>query len=772
MQKKVNSKSLLGLSVFQIYLLLTFTFAISFFISQSEIVSAVGAAPAALPVAGSTGTVAGGGVLGAIGLGAPLGLGAAGAVGGQTALLGIKATATSSYALGGLYAGISYAVIWAGLVYGVARLFGADGPTATALAGAVAAGIIAYNIGAGLATSAALSSAGLSAGTISAALSAGSGQAAAAIITAGVPNTAAGVAVVNSLPTGAALAGATPSSVVGAAQGAALTATPPSGIGAALLNPFVIGAIVLVVFILLYKKVKQELITFQCLPWEAPLGGSKCEVCNSDPLRPCSEYRCRALGQGCELVNENSDRPQCVWINKGDTTSPTIVEWTEALKPTNLQYTPNNALRPGARGVKIVDPTSPDGCLPAYTALQFGVLTNEPAQCKIDYNRSISFDNMQYYLGGSNYYEYNHSQLMRLPNVNDENIDLSPVLQNDGSFALFLRCRDSNGNVNEDEYSINYCVAAGPDTSPPIIEGSSLESGSAVQSGADLVTIEVYTNEPAQCRWSSNDRAYKDMEHEMGCVQDPSQVNANLQYSCVGVLEGIKNNQENDFYFRCQDQPTAPESQRNTMTQSYKLTLRGTEPLSILEVRPNSTTITASTNSVAVDLFVETDDGADNGEAICYFSETGETGSFIEFYETNAIEHRQTLSLAQGDYGLTIKCIDSGGNAASSEIEFSTKVDKNIPVVTRVYKKGTDALQLITNEEAQCYYSRTSCNFEIAEGLIFNNPSPDQTKAHLTSWKDNSPYYIKCRDPYGNAPSPNACSIIVSGIDLSVQAAA
>lgn len=538
------------------------------------------------------------------------------------------------------------------------------------------------------------------------------------------------------------------------------------------LNPFLAGAAVaVIIFVFTYKKTKQEVVTFQCLPWEPPIGGNKCEQCNSDPLKPCSEYRCKALGQACELLNKNTANPQCAWVSKSDTQSPTIVEWNEVLRPTNLQYTPNNALRPGARGVKIVSPENA-GCLPAFTALQFGITTNEPAQCKVDYNRSVNFDSMQFYFGGSTFYEYNHTQALRLPDPNNIDNDLSPLLQNDGTFALFVRCRDANGNANEDEYSINFCVNKGPDTTAPIIEGSSLESDSPIRAGADNTTIEIYTNEPASCKWSINDKAYKDMENPMACATDATQINANLQFTCSGLLNGIRNLQTNDFYFRCEDQPTSPENERNAMGQSYKLTLRGTEPLSLLRAGPNSTTITSSASNVIVDLTAETDDGAENGKAVCYFSPTGVAGSFVEYYETDAIQHKQSLSLTAGTYRYYTRCVDLGGNAVSTDVNFTVAVDKNMPVVTRVYKRGTDALQMITSEPAECYYSKTSCNFVTNEGLKFNNPSPDQTKVHIAAWKDNSPYYVKCRDAYGNEPSPNSCSIIVSGVDLSVKAVA
>src|SRR3989344_2931995 len=72
--------------------------------------------------------------------------------------------------------------------------------------------------------------------------------------------------------------------------------------------------VAVVVFVLLYKKEKKETISFACLPYEPPLGGQKCEECNNDPYRPCSEYRCKSLGQACQLLNVGTKEEKWAWI--------------------------------------------------------------------------------------------------------------------------------------------------------------------------------------------------------------------------------------------------------------------------------------------------------------------------------------------------------------------------------------------------------------------------------------------------------------------------
>ncbi|MCG8699449.1 MAG: hypothetical protein MI922_15440, partial [Bacteroidales bacterium] len=83
---------------------------------------------------------------------------------------------------------------------------------------------------------------------------------------------------------------------------------------------FAIGAYV---FLTTYKEASSETVEFTCMPWQAPSGGNNCEECNDDSL-PCTEYRCKSLGQSCEIANEGSVEEKCVYVNPRDTNPPTI----------------------------------------------------------------------------------------------------------------------------------------------------------------------------------------------------------------------------------------------------------------------------------------------------------------------------------------------------------------------------------------------------------------------------------------------------------------
>ncbi len=517
----------------------------------------------------------------------------------------------------------------------------------------------------------------------------------------------------------------------------------------------------IIVGLLLYKKESKEIVTFSCQPWQAPTGsrgGNDCEKCNE--VEGCSEYKCKSLGQACELLNAGTEDEKCDWVNPRDTTSPVISLWEEVLTE-GYEYEPDDAVRPPARGVKIL--RTAGECIEAFTPLEFGIITDEPAQCRIDYNHTLKFDDMSYWFGESNLFLYNHSQTLSLPGPNAINA-AAPELQHDGTYTLYVRCQDANENSNVDEFSIRFCVEKGPDVTPPEIRDTSIANNMPVKYNQTSVDLEVYVNEPAECRWSREDRSYEDMENEMSCSENVWEMNNNLVYTCKTTLTGVKDRQDNIFYFRCKDQPWAEESERNKNQESYKFTLVGTETLNIIDIKPNET-IYGSTEVISVNLEVETANGYRNGEAVCSYSDTGRESDWIEFFETGTSLHTQRLDLVEGDYKYYVKCSDLGGNRDDNYTEFKVETDREAPVVARVYREN-ELLKIVTIEDSTCRYDIKSCNFNFEDGI--DMPYANQTD-HVAEWQTENTYYVRCSDEYGNLPLSNECSIIVRPYDLVEQ---
>jgi len=402
--------------------------------------------------------------------------------------------------------------------------------------------------------------------------------------------------------------------------------------------------------------------------------------------------------------------------------------------------------------------------LQAFTPLTFGITLNEPAQCKIDFTAKSSFEEMSFLLGDSNLYKYNHTHQMNLPSPDSIEAD-GLTLGQGGLYDFFIRCRDKNGNENVDEFVVSFCVDDSPDTTPPIIVDTSLADQSPVAFGSDSIPFSLFTNEPAECRWSQTNAEFSVLENPMTCKTKVYEQNARNLYECATTLTGVKDRELTTYYFRCKDQPTKPENERNVNTQGYSLTVRGTQELTILETGPTGT-IKDSTSVVPVTLTVETSNGANEGQAICYLSTTGDEGTYIAFFDTDSFTHSQQLSLPAGNYEYFFRCIDAGGNADEASTTFTVETDTNAPQITRAYKEGPDALKVVVNEPAECAYSLNNCNFVFDEGIkmIYSNPSVENVL--FAQWQPTQTYYIKCRDEFTNQPSPNACSLVASATNI------
>jgi hypothetical protein len=335
------------------------------------------------------------------------------------------------------------------------------------------------------------------------------------------------------------------------------------------------------------------------------------------------------------------------------------------------------------------------------------------------------------------------------------------TIENDGEFEMYVRCQDANGNSNKANFVFQFCVEKGPDTTPPLIVATNLINGMPIAYEQTELDLEVYVNEPATCKWSHRDQAYDALEQEMVCSSSITEINAQMLYTCTTTLTGIKDRVTNDFYFRCKDKPVAT-SDRNVNAESYEFSVVGTQPLVISSVGPNAETIRDSTDSVKVTLEADTSAGFSEGDAICYYSDTGETDSYVRFLDTDSYTHSQDLYLLEGSYDYFIKCVDLGGNSDVREISFNVESDSNAPIVVRAYKEETH-LKIITSEEAECVYDSVGCDYLFGDGIPL---AVVEETEHYMDWNTQTTVYIKCQDGYGNQPLPDQCSITVRPFEV------
>lgn len=513
----------------------------------------------------------------------------------------------------------------------------------------------------------------------------------------------------------------------------------------------VAGVVAIFVTLFTWKDEKTDTVIFTCSLWQPQPGGNSCDKCNDGPFS-CSEYQCSSLGVSCQIVNKGTKDQKCIWVDRNDVDPPIMTPWQEALKA-GYSYVNNNVVSPPNRGVFVKYDGSGSGCVPPYTPFSFGVKVNKESKCRADVVRESNFSKMRIPLSGERYLE-EHEISLGFPSMKDlEAENITQIGESGRDHKLYVKCMSGNGIVTNAHLEFSYCIDDAPDLNPPRVIETSILNGAPVRFGVgSLNNFILSIDKPGQCKWSTLDKTYEDMENTMTCSTNVRQANAKMLYDCKTNLTGIKDRVENNFYFRCKGTYNEKVSK-----ESFKFTVFGTQPLVIDKVGPNGT-IKDSTDPVKVILTATTSAGYENGKAICQ-SSTGKEGDYITFYNTNSYNHSQELRLSEGTYNYSVKCFDLGGNTDIKIANFTVEIDKKAPAIVRAFHEG-NYLKIITNEKAECVYDTQDaidCNYIFDDGISMTTLDD---KEHFTDWNTLLNFYIKCRDEYGNQPAPNKCSIV------------
>ncbi len=494
---------------------------------------------------------------------------------------------------------------------------------------------------------------------------------------------------------------------------------------------------------------KHKYAVFKCLPWQAPSGGNKCNKCNDDLLKPCSKYRCMSLGQQCQLVNEdNAGRERCEKVSVDDVLAPRISPKEDVLTE-GYRYE-----EVSENGFKI---TKEGECADAYAVLNWGIKTDEVAQCKVSPQRIDDFDNESILFIEDNFYKKDHVTLFSSPSpeVLEEG---GIVLDESGERNIYVRCKDAspNGNKNERDFVIKVCVNPAPDRMHPLVTFFPAEM-KKVRFDANESEMIFYTDEPAECRWGRQDKDYVKMEYEATCLNEPeAQTLFGFYCNATVALEGLEG-AETRVYVRCKDKPFdfVNESERNVMTSSEDYVFsRSVTDLQITSLEPSGI-ISTGFEPVVVDVTATTSGGAEDGKASCEyeFSRDGIPLWRDDFFETSGVDHRQPgISLFSGEYLLRALCWDAAENFAELNASLTIVIDRSPPIITRAFYQGGN-LVILTDEAADCRYSsnkRKACNFDFENATRMNANVFEGEMEHTTDWVKNQYYYIKCRDVWGN----------------------
>ena len=529
-----------------------------------------------------------------------------------------------------------------------------------------------------------------------------------------------------------------------------------------------------------YKDYAREVYSYIPTSWKAQEGGENCDKCNNLEFG-CSEYQCKTFGQACSLVNKGTEREACIWNDSKDF-EPPIMKPLENILSQDYEYSPLGASTPLSTGVKIdyigVNAKA-DGCIPPYTSMNLGVETDELAMCKIDVKRTPSYDDMLSPMMEGDVLVKNHTLVIpSTASASSAGLNASGIseIHNGDEQQFYIRCKDANGIKNQIEFQMEFCVQDGPDTQAPLIIGTNFLSTSYLQYNQSSVPLEIYTNEPADCKWDFDDLDYESMQFNMSqcSYDDADYLNpATFQYGCAGTLAGLQSYEENKIYIRCEDKPWWTDGmtgRRYPNQKSYELNLIGTQPLIIdsitVDGKQDGTIIKDNANIIRPKIEVKTSAGAEEGKAKCTYDYNGFENPFYNNGNTDFVQtNTQKIALSPGAYNISVKCNDAGGNVDTGYITFTLEQDNDAPNVVRAYKDA-NYLRLVTDETATCVYNTKSnigCNYIFDDGTPLDNVVGI---THYVAWEANTKYYVKCKDEFGNRPAmQNECSLIVQAYE-------
>jgi hypothetical protein len=350
-------------------------------------------------------------------------------------------------------------------------------------------------------------------------------------------------------------------------------------------------------------------------------------------------------------------------------------------------------------------------------------------------------------------------------------IGLSPYMSQDsdtsstlklmqGENQFFIRCRNFAGQSNNPEFVVKINVGEGPDRTPPIISSFNPESNSYVKLGETQKRISFLVSEPSECKYSQGvNLRFEDMTNKASCMQgDFASVLG--KWPCYATLGNLTAG-DNKFYFQCKDQPGLLEEQasmrninRNSKEYNVKTCDKG---LNITNLSPKELIVTGK-SPISVDLEAETSGCIDGGKATCSYKFAG--GYNIPFLKTGGLHHIQNFTnMPNGTSKITVICEDEAGNSDTKTLDVVVDLDNKVPSVIKAYTLGTQLI-IQTDENSQCKFTTNSslgCSFDYdSDALSLMN---GETKYHTIAFKENSDYYVKCSDIYGNVNSD--CGVIV-----------
>lgn len=159
-------------------------------------------------------------------------------------------------------------------------------------------------------------------------------------------------------------------------------------------------------------------------------------------------------------------------------------------------------------------------------------------------------------------------------------------------------------------------------------------------------------------------------------------------------------------------------------------------------------------------------------EAVCYYRNDYCGFDFVNATKKITTGRSTSHQIDNYDNKLSyhVECIDKWGNkGCAGTVGATVNNDGKAPEIIRIFydSEYTGDLELITDEDAQCFYSTESCVFDANRGINMTEGAGQgiYSTVHFAEWNPKTRYYIKCRD-YWNNGIGDSCLAVVEAFDI------
>jgi len=258
--------------------------------------------------------------------------------------------------------------------------------------------------------------------------------------------------------------------------------------------------------------------SIRCFPWRAPWGNEDCSLCAAEPGKPCTEYRCRSLGQQCVF---SMDKGEGVCAAAPAVSERTLVVSSGGLDEGVTVAEDDDRFCPGVKTSRLVPPVRSD------VPVSFGVSVSEASKCVVSVIPScLGIDPAE--LVGADVLGPGS-----LPDIAMSDGDVrashqvsiifpSPAVSKFDSLQLYVNCVSPEGRVNRDTFSYRFDVVEGADAQGPVV----LQVVPDVVLRGESVPVALYASERiSECRYAFVREDYDVMANASCPASDITDVN-------------------------------------------------------------------------------------------------------------------------------------------------------------------------------------------------------------------------------------------------------